>query len=199
MFNTPLLSALAWLTCKGHILMLLLQRGDWFGEQFKQTCWLSWVECGKNTHTDVDFVLQPLEHRCQTLVRGPYLARSVTFDQQGNTKWLLELATLNKHHNKYNNLDTTQRSQKVAEMKRSLVSQQTISHFLSVLFLAAVSIGHRKKKKKKVKSCITFSSLVRCLSGSVMSCFTKETYATKSCSAAAQRHTSSFRVGRLSV
>lgn len=68
----------------------------------------------------------------------------------------IDLATLNKHHDKYNNLDTTQRSQKVAEMKRSLVSQQTISHFLSVLFLAAVSIGHRKKKKKKLKAALPF-------------------------------------------
>lgn len=43
------------------------------------------------------------------------------------------------------------------------------------------------------KKCVTFSSLVRCLSGSVISCLTKATYAMKSCSAAAQRHTNSFR------
>lgn len=42
------------------------------------------------------------------------------------------------------------------------------------------------------KKCVTFSSLVRCLSGSVISCLTKATYAMKSCSAAAQRHTNGF-------
>lgn len=45
-----------------------------------------------------------------------------------------------------------------------------------------------------MKKCVTFSSLVRCLSGSVISCLTKATYAMKSCSAAAQRHTNSFRM-----
>lgn len=38
---------------------------------------------------------------------------------------------------------------------------------------------------------------MRCFSGSVISCLTKATYAVKSCSAAAQRHTNSFRMANV--